>query len=152
VNFLRNPWLGVITRLVVGGIFVYASLDKVTHPDAFARIVFNYHLVPAPLINLIALVLPMVELVSGVLLILGVWPRSAGLILLVLTAVFILALSVNWVRGVSLECGCFSVSSKVKGTIGSLILRDLLLLAAAVQTTFLARPRLWLSADRQASP
>lgn len=152
MNLLRNPWLGVITRLVVGGIFVYASLDKVTHPEAFARIVFNYHLVPASLINISALILPMVELVAGVLLILGVWPRSAGLILVALCVVFLAALSVNWIRGVSLECGCFSVSSKVKGTIGSLILRDVALLAAAVQTTFLARPRLWLSADRGASP
>jgi uncharacterized membrane protein YphA (DoxX/SURF4 family) len=149
VNLLRHPWLGVLTRLVVGGIFVYASLDKIAHPDAFARIVFNYHMVPASLINLVALILPMVELLAGALLILGVWPRSAGLVLLTLTAVFIVALSVNWMRGVNLECGCFTVSSKAKGAIGSLILRDVLLLAAAVQTTCLARPKAALREDRE---
>lgn len=140
MNALRHPALGLLTRLVVGGIFVYASLDKIMHPDLFARIVFNYHLVPAPLINLVALLLPAVELVAGVLLILGVWPRAAGLVLTALTLVFIVALTINWFRGVSLECGCFTASSKAKGAIGGLILRDILLLAAALHTTFLARP------------
>jgi uncharacterized membrane protein YphA (DoxX/SURF4 family) len=136
----------VILRLVVGGIFVYASIDKILHPDQFARIIFNYHLVPAPLINFSALVLPWVEMLAGAFLILGIWPRAAGLVLTVLVVVFLVALSVNWIRGVNLECGCFSVSSKAKGAIGELILRDVLLLIAAIQTTFLARPRLWLRA------
>jgi len=140
MNFLRHPALGLVTRLAVGGIFVYASLDKIAHPDLFARIVFNYHLVPAPLINLVALLLPATELLAGTLLILGVWPRSAGLVLTALTLVFIVALSINWFRGVSLECGCFTASSKAKGAIGDLILRDIALLAAAAHTTFLARP------------
>lgn len=147
MSFLRHPWLGVISRVVVGGIFIYASLNKIMHPEAFARIIFNYHLVPAPLINLSALVLPFVELVAGVLLVAGVWPRSAGLVLLALTAMFIVALSINWFRGVSLECGCFTVSSKAKGAIGDLIVRDILLLLLAIQAT-LARPKAWLtSAD-----
>lgn len=146
MNLLRNPWLGVFTRLMVGGIFVYASIDKILHPEAFARIIFNYHLVPAPFINLGALLLPFVELLGGVFLILGIWPRSAGLVLVCLTLVFIAALSVNWVRGVNLECGCFTVSAKAKGAIGELVVRDVLLLLAAVQTTFLARRKGWLSA------
>lgn len=152
MNFLRHPWLGLVTRLVVGGIFVYASLDKVAHPDLFARIVFNYHLVPAPLINLVALLLPATELVAGVLLILGVWPRSAGLLLSALTVIFLVALSINWFRGVNLECGCFSASSKVKGTIGSLILRDVLLLAAALYITLCARPWAALAPEPEPGP
>ena len=145
MSFLRNPWLGLASRLLVGGVFVYASVDKVLHPEQFARIIFNYHLVPASWINLAALVLPFVELVAGLFLIFGIWPKSAGLILTSLTLVFILALAVNWIRGVSLECGCFTVSSKAKGAIGSLIARDVILLLAALQTTLFAAPKAWLT-------
>jgi uncharacterized membrane protein YphA (DoxX/SURF4 family) len=145
MSFLRNPWLGLFTRLLVGGVFVYASVDKILHPEQFARIIFNYHLVPAPWINLAALVLPCVECLAGLFLIFGIWPKSAGLILTSLTLVFIVALAVNWVRGVSLECGCFTVSSKAKGAIGSLIVRDVLLLLAGLQTTLLAPPKAWLA-------
>lgn len=139
MNFLRHPWLGLAVRLIVGGVFVYASLDKIAHPDLFAKIVFNYHLVPAPLINVVALLLPMTELLAGLFLILGIWPRSAAWVLSALTTIFIIALSINWFRGVNLECGCFSASSKVKGAIGSLIVRDVVLLAAALYSA-MVRP------------
>jgi uncharacterized membrane protein YphA (DoxX/SURF4 family) len=144
-TILRNPWLGLVSRLVVGGVFIYASLDKVLHPEAFARIVFNYHLVPAPLINLAAITLPWVELGVGLFLVLGIWTRASGLILTTLVVVFLIALSINWFRGVSLECGCFTVSSGAKGAIGDLIVRDLLLLLAAVHATFASRPLFWLT-------
>lgn len=142
---IGHPWLGVLSRLLVGGIFIYASLDKILHPDQFARIIFNYHLVPAPLINLAAITLPWVEFGAGAFLVLGVWPRASGFILTALVAIFIVALSVNWLRGVNLECGCFTVSGEAKSAIGSLIIRDLLLLLFALQTTFWARPKAWLT-------
>jgi len=145
VKVLDNPWLGFVSRLIVGGVFIYASLDKILQPDQFARIIFNYHLVPAPLINITALILPWVEFGAGLFLVFGIWPRAAGLILTGLVVVFLLALSINWLRGVDLECGCFTVSSRAKGSIGALIWRDLLLLAVAIQTTFFARPRAWLT-------
>jgi uncharacterized membrane protein YphA (DoxX/SURF4 family) len=141
----QHPWLGVLTRLVVGGIFIYASLDKILHPEGFARIIFNYHLVPAPLINLVAIVLPWVEFGAGLFLVLGIWPRASGFILTGLVVIFLIALSVNWLRGVNLECGCFSVSGKGKSAIGELIVRDIVLLLLALQTTFWARPKAWLT-------
>jgi uncharacterized membrane protein YphA (DoxX/SURF4 family) len=144
-SLAQHPWLGVLTRLIVGGIFIYASLDKMLHPDQFARIVFNYHLVPASLINLAAMALPWIEFGAGLFLVLGIWPRASGFILTALVVVFLVALSVNWLRGVNLECGCFTVSSKAKGAIGSLIGRDLVLLLLALQTTFWARPKAWLT-------
>jgi uncharacterized membrane protein YphA (DoxX/SURF4 family) len=146
MSLLRNPWLGLVGRIIVGGIFVYASWDKLLHPESFARIVFNYHLVPASLINLAAIALPWIEFVAGVCLIFGVWPRSAGLILTALTVVFIVALSINWFRGVSIECGCFTVSSDAKSVISTLIFRDILLVLLAIQVTFLARPLAWITA------
>ena len=60
-----------VLRLIIGGTFVYAALDKIMHPDQFARIIYNYHQVPGQLINIFALFLPWVEIISGVLIIVG---------------------------------------------------------------------------------
>jgi hypothetical protein len=36
----------VVLRVIFGGIFIFASIDKILHPKAFAEIVFNYQLYP----------------------------------------------------------------------------------------------------------
>ena len=67
-------WRRAITlalRLVLGGIFIYASLDKIVHPRAFAEIIYNYQILPGSLINLSAVILPWLELFLGLLLISG---------------------------------------------------------------------------------
>ena len=144
MSILKNSWLGLFLRLILGGIFVYASLDKILHPDQFARIIFNYHLVPSSLINVSAVILPWVELGAGVMLIAGIWPRASGLVLTGLVVIFIVALSINWFRGVNLECGCFTVSADAKSAIGELILRDVALLLVGLQT-LVAAPKAWLT-------
>ena len=144
MNILKNSWLGLIFRVVLGGIFIYASLDKILHPDQFARIIFNYHLVPSNLINAVAVILPWVEFGAGVLLIAGIWPRASGTVLTGLVVIFIVALSINWFRGVNLDCGCFTVSADAKSAIGDLILRDIVLLLVGIQTV-MAAPRAWLT-------
>lgn len=131
-KFLHNDYLSLLTRLVVGGIFIYASLDKITHPSDFARIVYNYHLVPGNLVNLVAIILPWVELICGISVILGIYKEGGILIISFLTAVFILAIGINVIRGVDLECGCFTVSSKARGNALSLLFRDIGLLALCV--------------------
>jgi uncharacterized membrane protein YphA (DoxX/SURF4 family) len=144
MKHFTNSWLGVVSRIVLGGVFIYASLDKIMHPEQFARIIFNYHLVPADFINLAAIALPWVELGAGVLLIAGIWPRASATVLTALVVLFIVALSINWFRGVNLECGCFTVSTDAKSAIGELILRDILLLVVGIQA-MMALPRAWLT-------
>lgn len=128
-KFLDNDYMTLIVRLVVGGIFIYASLDKITTPAQFARIVYNYHLLPSSLINIFALVLPWVELICGIFLIVGFKQKGSILILNLLVLTFIVALTINLFRGVNIECGCFTVSSKAKSSIIDFLLRDIGLLA-----------------------
>jgi len=125
-KLLSNDWLTLICRFFFGGIFIYASLDKIAHPDQFARIVFNYHLVPGSLINLMALILPMSEFIAGVFLIVGVLYEGARNYLLLLLAIFMVAIGINVVRGVDLECGCFTVSSRAKSAGLQLLARDVI--------------------------
>ena len=141
-DLLRRPALHWLCALVLGGVFVYASYDKILHPGDFARIMYHYQIVgpskllPPLLPNLLAVTLPWVELVAGVLLIVGVWRREAAGLSGVLLVVFILAVSSALLRGINLEnCGCFSVSGEGRAAGVKLILGDLGLLALAAVLT-----------------
>jgi hypothetical protein len=95
----------------MAGIFIYASIDKIVHPAAFARGVYNYQLLPDGLINLTALVLPWLELFLGICLLAGIWLPGAVLAVNVLLIVFLAALLANLARGLDVDCGCFSTGS-----------------------------------------
>lgn len=142
-KILSNDILAVICRLAFGGLFIYAALDKIVHPDQFARIVYNYHLLPGSLVNVFALILPMSELFAGVFIILGIFYAGSRNYLILLMIVFIVAIGVNMFRGINLECGCFSVSSKAKSVGIQLILRDLLFLAPGL-VLYVSRSKRWM--------
>jgi len=100
----------VLFRLLLGGIFVYASYDKIIHPVPFAEIVYNYQILPDVLVNLVSLFLPWIELVVGLSLILGVWLPGAILLCNLLLLAFFSTLVFNFARGLDIDCGCFTVS------------------------------------------
>jgi cobalt-zinc-cadmium efflux system protein len=121
----------LISRWILGGVFVYASFDKILHPYEFAEVVYNYQILPDALVNLTAILLPWLELSAGVFLILGLFVRGALFTCNGLLAVFLVALAFNFARGLDIDCGCFS-SSGGPSTGGSMILyllRDAFLLA-----------------------
>lgn len=130
---LTHPLVLRLLRLGLGGVFIYASLDKIAHPDRFADIVREYDMLPLFLVNAFALAMPAVELVTGGALVIGLWPRAAGLLATALCAAFLVAIGQAELRGLEVECGCFDVSgmSSTQASWG-LFARDLGLLAAAV--------------------
>lgn len=134
-------------RLAIGITFVYAAVDKIIHPDQFARIIYNYHLAPGQLINIFALFLPWVELITGVFVIVGYWEKAATVMIGGMLVMFIFALSMALVKGVNIECGCFSTTSKAKGPVKDLIFRDVLLLLSC--GVILWAKRSWLAVERQ---
>ncbi|MCP4683693.1 MAG: DoxX family membrane protein [Desulfobacterales bacterium] len=103
-------WFELIVRWALGIILLYACHHKILAPAQFAKIIYGYYLFPDFSINLIAIVLPYLELFSGLALILGIYPRSAALIANFMLAFFITALSINLIRGHEFDCGCFSFS------------------------------------------
>jgi uncharacterized membrane protein YphA (DoxX/SURF4 family) len=121
----------LIARLILGGIFVYASFDKILHPHEFAEVVYNYQILPDALVNLTAILLPWLELCAGVFLILGLFLRGALFTCNVLLAVFLVALAFNLARGLDIDCGCFSSSAgpSAGGSMILYLLRDAFLLA-----------------------
>jgi uncharacterized membrane protein YphA (DoxX/SURF4 family) len=122
-----------IAGLVIGGVFIYASLDKIIHPDRFADVVHEYDMLPLLGVNAFALAMPWVELVAGIALVIGVWRRAAALLAVGLTIAFMVAISQAQLRGLRIECGCFNVSgmSATEASWG-LFARDALLLLGSV--------------------
>jgi len=131
---LTSPWLALVFRLYLGGIFVYASIYKINYPAEFAETVASYQIVPYFAVNLMAAVLPWIELISGVLLIIGIRTRSAIVILMALLAVFTLAIAITLARDVPIGCGCFhTIEDPISW---KTLVRDLIWLAMAVHVFY----------------
>ncbi len=132
-RFLNHRLVLRIIGLGVGGLFIYASLDKLAHPDRFADIINDYQILPLISINASALAIPWIEMVAGAALVLGIWRRGAGLLLTALTVAFMIAIAQAQLRHLEIECGCFDVSG-LSATQASwdLFLRDTGLLLACL--------------------
>lgn len=130
-NWNRNRILSLFARLILGGVFVYASFDKIIHPAAFAEVVYRYQILPDTLINLTAIVLPWMELVLGGFLIFGFWMPGAVLMSNIILLVFTGTLVFNTARGFDIGCGCFSTADENTMDIWT-VLRDISFLIPAV--------------------
>lgn len=139
-------YLVLVARLLIGGLFIYASFHKVIDPEAFAQSVRNYLILPPEWTNIVALTLPWIELLVGVFLIIGFQTRPSALIVSGLMCVFIGALSYAYYIGLDINCGCFSSSSSAEGRITVLtLLRDSILLPVALFILFADRGELSIS-------
>ena len=104
---LLTRFLSFVLRLVVGGIFVYAGVVKILDPAQFANDVANYRLLPSVLVNFVAITLPWVETVAGILMVMGFWLPGSALVITGLMGVFLVAIGQALARGLDINCGCF---------------------------------------------
>ena len=107
-RFVFHPLVVTLLRIALGLVFIVASLDKIQNPENFATNIANYRLLPYRLINFSAIVLPWLEIVTGILLVVGVWIRAAGILTCGMLVLFIMAISQALVRDLDISCGCFS--------------------------------------------
>jgi uncharacterized membrane protein YphA (DoxX/SURF4 family) len=96
-----------LSRLVLGGLFLYAGLVKAGDVTTFARDVANYKILPYSWNYLVAATLPYIEFLAGLLLIVNRRVRPAALVTGGLTVVFMLFLASVVARGLDIDCGCF---------------------------------------------
>ena len=115
IKFLRSLNLVLITRVILGIIFIYASYEKILDPAAFSKNIHNYHTTDNLIWieNLLALILPWLELIVGVFLIFGVFLEGTTSITIGLYIFFIIILSQAVFRGSDVHCGCFQNESDV---------------------------------------
>ena len=107
---ISHPLPVSVLRVVLGAVFIVASLDKIQNPEAFATSIANYRLLPYTVINGIAIVLPWLEVITGILLVLGVWIKASTMIVWALLFAFSIAISQALARGLDISCGCFTTN------------------------------------------
>jgi uncharacterized membrane protein YphA (DoxX/SURF4 family) len=136
MSWLRNRWLHRALGVALGAIFVYAAYGKIPDPRPLVTIIWNYRVLPAGPVNLMAIYMPWLELVVGLALITGFMRRAAALWATGLLVSFVVALGINALRGVNVACGCFSASAEDVQNAWVLVLRDLPMLGAAMVMLF----------------
>ncbi len=98
-----------ICRILLGAIFVIAGIEKIIRPWDFGRAIWVYEMLVGPLgylISPMAAIIPVLELVTGVCLMINRWVRPAALIILGMNVMFIIAVLSAMVRGMDIDCGC----------------------------------------------
>ncbi|MCG8638315.1 MAG: protein MauE [Desulfobacterales bacterium] len=127
-----TPFVVFICKLILGITFIWASYSKIADPAGFATILYGYGVFPGMTINLLAIIVPFLELVAGFSLLMRLYPRSALIIINGFLVSFIVLLSFNLARGHEFDCGCFSITGGGTQAVVSLLIRDILLLAAGI--------------------
>ncbi len=146
-------WVGVFARLVVGGVWLYAGAVKLPHPDASVSAVRSYQLVPTDLAETVGHVLPMLEVVVGGCLVLGLLVRFTGLMSALMQLAFVIGIISVWSRGIAIDCGCFGNGGPDPDAVGKYpweIARDSGLLALSLLLVW--RPRTPFAADNLLFP
>jgi uncharacterized membrane protein YphA (DoxX/SURF4 family) len=100
-------WAGVLARLVLGGVWLWAGLAKLPHPEASVTAVRAYQLLPTGVAETVGHVLLMLEVVLGACLVLGLLVRFSGIVSGLLLVAFVVGIVSVWARGIEIDCGCF---------------------------------------------
>ena len=112
--------------------FIWASADKIFNPGQFAEMVYHYKILPNIMVHSVAIYLPWLELVTGILLIIGLWERGGLIIFNLLIFVFMIALASALCRGLDIHCGCFTVDPNADKELVMSLLRDIVLVVVGM--------------------
>jgi putative oxidoreductase len=129
-KIISNEYLLLALRLVLGFIFIYAGAEKISSPAVFTESISNYQLLNPFMINVTAILLPWLEVFSGILLLSGAAVKENSFILSGLLAVFIITAVISLARGLDIDCGCFGTTTVRLGF--TKILENTLLLIAGI--------------------
>jgi len=114
-KFFNSEILKLISRLVLALIFIFFAIEKIADPALFSKEINNYQIMPNFLVNITALVLPWIELLAGLMLILGIKLRASSAIIASMLLVFIFAVAAAMIQGLNINCGCSGANSQKVG-------------------------------------
>jgi uncharacterized membrane protein YphA (DoxX/SURF4 family) len=137
-----KDWFGLVARLVTGGVWIVAGALKLPHPADSVRAVRAYDLLPEAVVPPVGHLLPVVEVVIGLCLVLGVLVRGTSIVSALLFVAFVIGISSAWARGLSIDCGCFGGGGQIPDAAAKYpgeIARDIGLLALSLW--LVVRPR-----------
>ena len=140
--------VGTLARLGLAAVWLLSGVPKALGPDQTYVAVRAYDVLPPLGVELVAAILPWLEIALAVLLLLGLGTRATAALSAALLLVFVAGVSQAWARGLSIDCGCFGGGGAVEPgntAYGQELLRDagFLLLAAWL----IVRPRTLVAVD-----
>jgi uncharacterized membrane protein YphA (DoxX/SURF4 family) len=106
-NIWGNPVIGTVFRLILAGVLGVAGYVKMIEPNGARDAIMAYRLLPPSVAPVLGYVLPVVELGLAALLLVGLFVRFSGVISAILMVLFIIGIASVWIRGYSIDCGCF---------------------------------------------
>ncbi|WP_203983544.1 MauE/DoxX family redox-associated membrane protein [Sphaerisporangium rufum] len=107
------PWVTTVARLVVAGVLIVAGWLKIGTPALSVQAVKAYELLPVSVATAVGYGLPILEIVVGVLLVVGLLTRAAGAVSALLMLAFVAGIASAWARGLRIDCGCFGGGGKL---------------------------------------
>lgn len=131
-----TQWLSFTARIILGSVLLIAGALKLPDLRGSVEAVNAYEILPYSITPIVGYGLPMVEIIIGLLLIVGLFTRISAIMGALLMVIFIIGISSAWARGLTLDCGCFGGGGKL--TLGEKpqylqdIIRDLLLMGCGV--------------------
>lgn len=99
-------YLIAITRIYLSLIFIISGLDKINDLATFAQSIENYRILPSYFVNIFAAIIPWIEVVSGGLLLLGIFIKENSAIILTMLTIFTVAILSAVIRDLDIDCGC----------------------------------------------
>lgn len=128
-------------RVFLGGLFLYAGLVKSSSSAEFALALVPFTFVPSAWLGTLALALPVVEIIAGLLILLPWTKRAGAWLILLLSLVFAIALGWALANGIIVSCACFGQDETPSAAkmIAALARDGLIALAAAAVLAQAAR-------------
>jgi uncharacterized membrane protein YphA (DoxX/SURF4 family) len=139
-----HAWVGLVVRLLTGGVWIVAGALKVANPVGSIEAVRAYDLLPWSVVEPLGYALPAIEIVVGVALVVGVFTRGAAVVSALLFVAFIIGIASVWARGIEIDCGCFGGGGPKEDAASSYpweIARDAVLLIASCYLVVVRRTR-----------
>ena len=140
--------VGTLARLGLAAVWLVSGTLKAIDLDQTVVAVRAYDVLSRSAVDVVAAVLPFLEIALGLLLLLGIGTRLVAVVSGVLLLTFMAGVTQAWARGLSIDCGCFGGGGAVApGATAYLqeIVRDTGFLALAAW--LVVRPRTLLSLD-----
>jgi uncharacterized membrane protein YphA (DoxX/SURF4 family) len=124
-------WVYHFLRLGLACIFIYAGFIKLLDPRAFAHAIAQYDLLPETLLPLVAVGLPVLELLAGVGLSFEV--RGSLTLMALLLLIFLVILGYAIWQNLDIDCGCFTLDElAAQDGVITAFRRDLIMIGATL--------------------
>lgn len=101
-----------LVRVGLAGMFLYAGVLKLLDPAALALDISHYRLLPDAIAPWLALVLPVLEVITALALLTPSYARGGAALSALMLALFAAAMAQAKLRGIDLACGCFGDDSQ----------------------------------------